>query len=88
MGGGARRGGEGHGEAVDRRTLWILRGGQPRGVPVRVGLSDGSLTEIVEGDVKEGDLAVTDVTINAKVNVSGSGSGPPAGAGAFRRVGL
>jgi HlyD family secretion protein len=84
--GAGRRGPEG----VDRRTLWILKGGQPQGVPVRVGLSDGSLTEIAEGNVSEGDAVVTDVTINAKASGSGtgSGSGPPAGAGAFRRVGL
>jgi HlyD family secretion protein len=58
----------------DRRILWVLRDGQPVPVSVRTGLSDGSVTEIAEGDVKEGDALVTEAA-NAGSNV------PPA----FRR---
>ena len=43
-----------------QRTLWILREGQPQGVPVKMGISDGALTEIVEGEIKEGDEIITD----------------------------
>jgi HlyD family secretion protein len=51
-------GGEG-GPPSDRKVLWALRDGTLHRVPVKVGLSDGSMTEIVEGDLKEGELVVT-----------------------------
>jgi HlyD family secretion protein len=44
----------------DRRTVWVLRGDQPVMVAIRVGVSDGTVTEVAEGDVKEGDEAITD----------------------------
>jgi HlyD family secretion protein len=43
-----------------QRTLWVLRNGQPQAVPVKTGISDGVQTEIVEGEVKEGDEVITD----------------------------
>lgn len=43
-----------------QRTVWVLRDGQPQPVPVKIGISDGALTEIVEGDLKEGDEVITD----------------------------
>ena len=36
------------------RSLWVLDNGLPRQVTVRTGVSDGSFTEIVSGDLKEG----------------------------------
>jgi len=42
----------------DQRTLWLLRAGHARAVLVRVGISDGTMTEVVEGDVHPGDLAI------------------------------
>jgi HlyD family secretion protein len=47
----------------DRRVLWVLTNGTPHPVPVKIGISDGSLTEVVSGDVKEGDVVLTGVTI-------------------------
>jgi len=35
--------------------LWILRGGKPTAITVRLGLDDGAYTEIVEGEVWSGD---------------------------------
>jgi HlyD family secretion protein len=35
--------------------LWILRGGKPTAITVRLGLDDGAYTEIVEGEVWPGD---------------------------------
>lgn len=43
-----------------QRTLWVLRNNQIEPVVVKTGISDGSKTEIVEGDLKEGDEVVTD----------------------------
>jgi len=39
--------------------IWVLRGGQPVEVAVVAGLDDDSMTELVSGDVKPGDLAIT-----------------------------
>jgi HlyD family secretion protein len=90
--GGEGRGGEGRrgrpggagGETPDRRTLWVLRGAPPTPpapVRVRVGVTDGSFTEIDTQELQEGDRVVTDA------DVGGEGKGaPPAGAGAFRRM--
>jgi HlyD family secretion protein len=45
---------------TDHRALWVLRRERPERVPVRVGLSDGRSTEIVEGTIDEGDRVVVD----------------------------
>jgi HlyD family secretion protein len=47
-------------EASDRRLVWVLRGTAPAPVPIRIGISDGSFTELTEGDVREQDLLITD----------------------------
>jgi hypothetical protein len=39
-----------------------MRGAAPQSVPVHTGLTDGTVTEIVDGEVAEGDLAVVDAT--------------------------
>ncbi len=59
-GGGQRAAGGRPGEAPDRRTLWTLTGDKPAPQKVKTGISDGTYTEIVEGDVKAGDLVITD----------------------------
>lgn len=46
-----------------RRTLWVLRDdGKPTPVTVKPGLTDGVVTELVEGALKAGDKVVTDVS--------------------------
>lgn len=42
------------------RAVWVLRDGVPSAVPVRVGASDGKRTEIVEGDLAEGQPVIVD----------------------------
>jgi HlyD family secretion protein len=74
-GGGARAGGaggpagagaRGHGGRgdgpTDRRSAWVLRDGQPQMVSLRVGLSDGNLTEVIEGDLRQGESVVVDAS--------------------------
>jgi len=68
-------------EPPDRRTLWVLRGVKPVAVPVKIGVTDGTHTEIVEGDVHEGDLAITDLA-----STSATPSKPAASGGAYRRI--
>ncbi|HZF11062.1 MAG TPA: efflux RND transporter periplasmic adaptor subunit [Thermoanaerobaculia bacterium] len=65
-GGGSRRGPGtgGRNASPDRRTLWVLRNGKPQPVRIKIGVSDGSLTEIADGgDLKAGDLVLTGVTV-------------------------
>ncbi len=58
----------------DVRTVYVLREGQPQAVTLRVGISDGSTTEVVSGDLKEGDPVITE-------RLTEAGSKPPAGLG-------
>jgi len=53
----------------DQRKVWRLEPATPNLTPVtvRVGMTDGNFTEVVEGDLKEGDLVVTEV-LNGKAN--------------------
>jgi HlyD family secretion protein len=92
--GGAERGGanrRGGGAAPgasprepDRRTVWVLRGPEspPSPVRIRTGVTDGSVTEVVEGELREGDAVVTDAGGAAQNQRSG---GPP-GPGGMRRI--
>jgi HlyD family secretion protein len=45
----------------DERVVWVLRQGQPTTVPLRLGISDGTHTEIVDGLLQPGDLAIVEV---------------------------
>jgi HlyD family secretion protein len=47
-------------ETPDRRTVWVLRAEEPAPVRIRTGISDGSLTQVVDGALEPGDLVVTD----------------------------
>ncbi|HEX4353165.1 MAG TPA: hypothetical protein VHZ95_09630, partial [Polyangiales bacterium] len=48
-------------EPPDRRTLWVLRNNKPVAVRVKIGVTDGTHTEVIEGELNEGDAAITDV---------------------------
>jgi HlyD family secretion protein len=77
-GGGFKARAAGRGEVSDRRTVWVLRNGQPQPSPLRVGLSDGSMTEIVEGDVHEGDSLIVDASIQGQAAATTTNQ-PPGG---------
>lgn len=51
--------------AVDQRIVWTLRGAHAVRSIVRVGISDGMVTEVVEGDVRAGDTVVTEAALTA-----------------------
>jgi len=81
-GGGRGRPG-GRGDAPnDRRAVWLLRDGKPQTVSLRVGLSDGNLTELMEGDLHEGDALIVD----AAATEGQPAAAAPAGPGGMRRL--
>ncbi len=65
--GGAVRTASLGGDTPDRRTIWVMRDGKPAPLHIRVGISDGSVTEVVEGTLAPGDQVITDA------------AGPPSG---------
>src|ERR1051325_1895119 len=74
------------------RVVWVLgQNGKPERRRITVGLSDGSATEVVEGDLNEGDMVITGQQIsssnaNRSTNSTPPGfGGAPRGAGAPRR---
>ena len=46
------------GERRTERTVYVLSGGKPQPTPIKTGISDGVVTEVIEG-LKEGDKVVT-----------------------------
>jgi HlyD family secretion protein len=86
---------------VDRSggRVFVLRNGAMEAVRVRTGVSDGAMTAVVEGDLKEGDQVVTGMaaagTTTAQASTSpllpfggrrggGAGTNGARGAGAQR----
>jgi hypothetical protein len=51
--------------AADQRVVWVVRGGHPLPAVVRLGISDGMVTEVAEGDVHSGDSVVTEAVVAA-----------------------
>jgi HlyD family secretion protein len=84
-GGGARpRGGDGkRGDEQADRTVWLQRDGRPEAATVKTGVSDGSVTEIVEGSVREGDLVIVDASIGG---TPAAKAGAPSPAANMRRI--
>src|SRR6266704_5252485 len=52
------RGGPRREQRTSGRTVYLLSGGQPKPVQIKTGISDGVVTEVVEG-LKDGDRVVT-----------------------------
>jgi HlyD family secretion protein len=85
MGGGGPR--SGPREEPDQRTVWVLPAlGEPRPVRIRTGISDGTLTELVEGDLHAGDALITEMTLGDDKPPTTSPPGAPQPGGGLRRV--
>ena len=65
------RGRNAGGPPADRKTVYVLRDGKPQAVRIRVGITDGSNTEILEGDLHEGDLVITSATGGTEAGTAG-----------------
>lgn len=50
------------GRLGDKKMVWKLENGRPKPVLIKPGLTDGSSTQLVEGDLKPSDLLITEVT--------------------------
>lgn len=60
------------------RRVWVLGAdGKPQPRRIKVGLSDGTSTEVVEGDLKEGDMVITGQTISGAARSTSGQSTPP-----------
>jgi HlyD family secretion protein len=85
---GGERGAGGPGRAEggdhDGRTVWVLKGQTPSPVRIKVGVSDGSKTEVTDGALQPGDLVISDATLPAGLKPTNTnllpGAGPPPGA--------
>jgi HlyD family secretion protein len=64
-------------QTPDRRTLWVLRGEKPQMVNIRTGVSDGSVTEVLEGDLNQGDAVITDNLSGDAKSSSSASQQPP-----------
>ncbi len=80
---GEKKKGEGEKEkgAPGGRVYLSGKDGKPKAVPVKTGISDGSFTHLVEGDLREGDTLITSETVKKK---SANSSASPPGMGGFR----
>jgi HlyD family secretion protein len=45
---------------ADDRALWLLRGEQPVSEVIKIGISDGTTTEVRSGEVRPGDRAIVE----------------------------
>ncbi len=70
---GSRPGGRDGDAAGATRTVWKLEGGRPLAVPVKTGLSDGTVSALLEGALAVGDVLVTDATTSEAATSSSSG---------------
>jgi HlyD family secretion protein len=70
------------------RRVWVLGAdGKPQPRRIKIGLTDGAATEIVEGDLKEGDMVITGQTISGANRNSSQTSTPPGFGNAPRGAG-
>src|SRR5215211_221071 len=70
------------------RVVWVMgQNGKPERRRITVGLSDGSATEVVDGDLKEGDLVITGQQISGAARTANTQSTPPGFGNAPRTTG-
>jgi HlyD family secretion protein len=66
------------------RRVWVLgANGKPEPRRIKVGLTDGSSTEVVEGDLREGDVVITGQTVAASSSSSNAQRGGQSSAPGF-----
>jgi len=65
------------------RVVWVLgQDGKPQSRRIKIGLTDGASTEVVDGNLNEGDMVITGQTIagskaqNTQTSTPGFGNAP------------
>jgi HlyD family secretion protein len=66
-------------DSAEARTVYVLRGGEPVPVAIHTGLTDGTQTEVIDGELNEGDPVIVD-------SVGGEAASAPAGSAQMRRL--
>jgi HlyD family secretion protein len=62
-------------DAPETHSVWLMHGVLPQPVPVHTGLTDGTVTEVVDGDLNEGDPVVVESTAPDSAPTSTGGAG-------------
>lgn len=62
--------------AIKTQALWILDNDKPRRIQITPGISDGNFTEVISGDLKEGDSVIIEALGGAKKSGSAGIGGP------------
>ena len=70
-GGAPETSGEGKGSGSKAKTVWIEKDGLAVTVRVRLGLSDGSYTEVTSKNLHDGDLVIDDAVASGKSTAPG-----------------
>jgi HlyD family secretion protein len=71
--------------AGQTRLVWVLGAdGKPQSRRIKVGLTDGAATEVVEGNLQEGEMVITGQTLSSSNKAQGSQTPAPAFGGAPR----
>jgi len=65
------------GGAPKAYAVWILKEGKPTRVPITIGISDGAFTEVMSGDLKEGQGVVTESLARTQKPGNGGPQSPP-----------
>jgi len=74
--------------AGQTRIVWVLgEDGKPQSRRIKVGLSDGAATEVVEGNLQEGELVITGQTLTSANKAQSSQTPAPGFGGAQRSPG-
>ena len=70
------------------RIVWVLGAdGKPQSRRIKIGLTDGAATEVVDGNLQEGELVITGQTVSAANKAQGAQSPAPGFGGAPRTGG-
>lgn len=63
--------------AADHRRVWVVRDGKPKPVSIQTGITDGTVTEVADGDLHDKDVLI----IDSGGAPAGSGPGGSRGGG-------
>ena len=65
------------------RVIWVLgTDGKPQSRRIKIGLTDGAATEVIEGNLQEGEMVITGQTLSAASKAKGTQSPAPGFGGA------